>query len=205
MDTRIDLTYAYSNLGLLKLLQNDLAGAENQFRRTLKIRSEVGQLEGVLWALEGLAVVTLKQGNKEQAQRLWEEAKVLRKSIFAPVLPHTSKFIFPAFLNPGKTPDQLAGRPHVKSPAVFKQALEPITPPPFKQPAFIGLEEAVSLSKREFEVLNLVAQGHRTNQIADLLVISPGTVNNHINSIYSKLGVNSRTAAIRYAIDHRLF
>lgn len=205
MDTRIDLTYAYSNMGLLKLLQNDLAGAEHQFRRTLKIRSEVGQLEGVLWALEGLAVVTLKQGNKEQAQRLWEEAKGLRKSIFAPVLPHTSKFIFPAFLNPGKTPDQLAGRSNVKSPVGFKQALEPITPVPFKQPAFVGLDEAVSLSKREFEVLNLVAQGHRTNQIADLLVISPGTVNNHINSIYSKLGVNSRTAAIRYAIDHRLF
>ncbi|MFQ5859425.1 MAG: response regulator transcription factor [Anaerolineae bacterium] len=36
------------------------------------------------------------------------------------------------------------------------------------------------------------------------LVISPRTVQGHLHSIYSKLGVHSRTAATRYALDHNL-
>ena len=68
----------------------------------------------------------------------------------------------------------------------------------------LGLDAPLVLSKRETEVLKLVAQGHSNNQIAKMLVISAGTVNNHLTSIYSKFGVNSRTAAIRYALDRNL-
>lgn len=206
MDTKIDLTYAYSIQGLLKILQNDLAGAEIRFHQALKLRSEVGQLEGVLWAIEGLALVSLKMGKTEQAQKMTTEGQNLRKAIFAPVLPHTLEFILPAFLNHNKPANNLADQP--KSQPAIKDLVEKVpstTTLMVKPPASFGLDEAITLSKREYEVLNLIAQGHRTNQIADLLVISPGTVNTHLNSIYSKLGVNSRTAAIRYAIDHRFF
>ena len=41
-------------------------------------------------------------------------------------------------------------------------------------------------------------------QVAARLVISPRTVNWHLTSIYSKLGVSSRTAATRYAIEQKL-
>jgi len=60
------------------------------------------------------------------------------------------------------------------------------------------------LSGREIEVLRLVAQGLTDAQIAEILVISPRTVNAHLRSIYSKLGITSRNAATRYAIEHRL-
>lgn len=60
------------------------------------------------------------------------------------------------------------------------------------------------LSPRELEVLRLVAQGLSNAQIAARLVIAPGTVNVHLNTIYGKLGVSSRTAATRYALDHGL-
>ncbi len=43
-----------------------------------------------------------------------------------------------------------------------------------------------------------------TTQVAEQLVISPRTVNNHLTSIYSKLGVSSRAAATRYAMEHHL-
>jgi DNA-binding NarL/FixJ family response regulator len=36
------------------------------------------------------------------------------------------------------------------------------------------------------------------------LIISPRTVHSHLNSIYSKLGITSRSAATRYAIEHNL-
>jgi DNA-binding NarL/FixJ family response regulator len=44
----------------------------------------------------------------------------------------------------------------------------------------------------------------REVEVAEQLVISPRTVNFHLTSIYSKLGVSSRAAATRYALEHHL-
>lgn len=56
------------------------------------------------------------------------------------------------------------------------------------------------LTAREVEVLTLLAQGNSTQQIADALYVSPRTAATHINNILGKLGVNSRTAAVAYAM-----
>jgi DNA-binding CsgD family transcriptional regulator len=60
------------------------------------------------------------------------------------------------------------------------------------------------LTAREVEVLRLLAQGLSNTRMAERLVISPRTIHAHIRSIYSKLGLTSRVAATRYAIDHHL-
>jgi len=60
------------------------------------------------------------------------------------------------------------------------------------------------LTVREVEVLRLVAQGMTNEQVAQELVISARTVNSHLTSIYSKIGVTSRSAATRYALEHHL-
>jgi DNA-binding NarL/FixJ family response regulator len=60
------------------------------------------------------------------------------------------------------------------------------------------------LTAREVEVLRVVAQGLTNEQVAERLVISPRTVDTHLTSIYSKIGVSSRSAATRYAIEHHL-
>lgn len=55
------------------------------------------------------------------------------------------------------------------------------------------------LSKREQEILDLLAKGYRYKEIADLLTISYDTVRSHIRNIYDKLQVHSRTeAVVRY-------
>ena len=54
------------------------------------------------------------------------------------------------------------------------------------------------------EVLRLVAQGLTNEQVAEELVISPRTVNTHLTAIYGKIGVPSRSAATRYAIEQHL-
>jgi len=60
------------------------------------------------------------------------------------------------------------------------------------------------LTAREVEVLRLVAQGFTNTQVAAQLVVSPRTVNFHLTSIYSKIGISSRNAATRYAIEQHL-
>lgn len=55
---------------------------------------------------------------------------------------------------------------------------------------------AMSLSKRETEVMDLIATGQSNGQIAQRLFLSEKTVKNHVNRIYAKLGVDSRPTAI---------
>ena len=57
---------------------------------------------------------------------------------------------------------------------------------------------------REVAVLRLVATGLTDAQVADRLVVSPRTVSTHLTSIYGKLGVGSRAAATRFAVEHGL-
>ena len=76
-------------------------------------------------------------------------------------------------------------------------------------PASVPSSESIitypaGLTPREVEVLRLMAQGLTNEQVAQQLVISPRTVDTHLTSIYSKIGVSSRSAATRYAMEHHL-
>jgi HD-GYP domain-containing protein (c-di-GMP phosphodiesterase class II) len=60
------------------------------------------------------------------------------------------------------------------------------------------------LTSRESEILALLAQGRSTKAVAQQLGISPKTVGNHIEHIYTKLGVSNRAGAAMYAMQHGL-
>jgi DNA-binding NarL/FixJ family response regulator len=63
---------------------------------------------------------------------------------------------------------------------------------------------AVKILVTSREVLRLLAQRMTSAHIAEQLIIGVVTVNFHVRSIYSKLGVTSRSAATRYALKHHL-
>ncbi|MBS1719442.1 MAG: response regulator transcription factor [Armatimonadetes bacterium] len=60
-------------------------------------------------------------------------------------------------------------------------------------------QRAVRLTKREIEVLSLIAQGHSSKEAADTLYVSKRTVDFHLANIYDKLQVNNRVQAFRAA------
>lgn len=60
------------------------------------------------------------------------------------------------------------------------------------------------LTKREFEVLQLIARGYSNQEIADELFITLKTVKTHVSNILSKLEVSDRTQATIYAFKHKL-
>ncbi|MDN5916105.1 MAG: response regulator transcription factor [Pseudonocardia sp.] len=63
---------------------------------------------------------------------------------------------------------------------------------------------APPLSPRESDVLRLVVEGLTARQIAGRLVLSPRTVENHVQRLLRKFGVPGRGALVRYAIEHGL-
>ncbi|MFO7752090.1 MAG: alpha/beta fold hydrolase [Desulfobacteraceae bacterium] len=115
-----------------------------------------------------------------------------------------------ATLIPGAQFFPLESRNHIllRSEAAWQDFLEAID-------NFIGNEETkidngtslqffYQLTKREIEVLDLIAQGLSNDQISNRLYISPNTVRNHITNILSKLGVETRSNAIVIARNYGL-
>jgi DNA-binding NarL/FixJ family response regulator len=70
--------------------------------------------------------------------------------------------------------------------------------------ATAGEEVPAGLTPRELEVLRLVAAGKSNREIAATLTISEHTAARHLQNIFAKLGVSSRTAAGAFAFEHDL-
>jgi DNA-binding NarL/FixJ family response regulator len=64
--------------------------------------------------------------------------------------------------------------------------------------------EGTPLTRRELEVLRLIAKGYTSRQIAEELHLSLGTVNSHRANLIGKLALSSRMELVRYAVDHGL-
>ncbi len=96
--------------------------------------------------------------------------------------------------------EPLAARPALARAAILDAVLEapvPVAPPP---PATLPF----GLTAREADVLRLVAMGLPDAEVAARLFVSPHTVGSHLRAVYGKLGVTSRAAATRLALEHGL-
>jgi DNA-binding NarL/FixJ family response regulator len=105
------------------------------------------------------------------------------EAIFGPTIARRLADYFAPPARGSGTPPEQAGREEQETPAS---------------------EYPAGLTAREVEVLKLAARGLTNAQIAQELFLSPRTVHTHLNSIYHKLGVSSRTAATRFASEHGL-
>ena len=83
--------------------------------------------------------------------------------------------------------------------------LPPLAPAPVNGAASADANAAAAvLTKREREILQLVAEGHSNSQLARMLWVTEQTVKFHLSNIYRKLDVANRTEASRWAQIHGL-
>jgi len=209
----------FASQGLISLSQGDFTAARTLLEEGLKIFLELNYKYDTGVSLVGLAAVMAAQGEVERAGWLLSAAEGLRETIGTPLPPalqslhefalatvrmHLSERAFATAWAEGRTmtPEQaLAAQWPVAMPATAPAEPSSVfhLPHPPKSPAHSN-----GLTTRELEVLRLLAQGLTSAQIAERLIIGLVTVNSHVRSIYNKLGVTSRSAATRYAIEHKL-
>jgi DNA-binding NarL/FixJ family response regulator len=72
------------------------------------------------------------------------------------------------------------------------------------RPRLVEAARLEELSRREHDVLRLMARGATNGEIAAELFVSEATVKTHVGAIFTKLGVRDRAAAIIFAFDHGL-
>jgi predicted ATPase/DNA-binding CsgD family transcriptional regulator len=201
-----------SALARVELFQRNYALAQILHEEHMKLCREIGY-KNIASAMEGLASVVMGQGQPAWAAQILGAAEKLRETIGAPLPPVESvaykqsvtaarkllgSQVFASAWDSGRTmtPEQALAK---KDKICLPKSHEVQTSQIFsKHLLFEGL------TAREKDVLRLLAEGFSSVLIAEQLVISLTTVNTHVRSIYSKLGISSRSAATRYAIDHQL-
>ncbi len=166
---------------------------------------ELGDRWFLAVSLDGLAGVISAEGQPDRATRLLGMAEALFEAIGAPLPPHcrpaherTLEAIRARLDRENLAAAWAEGRSMTPEQAVA--ALEQ----PGVEPAAPSSPYPAGLTAREVEVLSLVAEGLTDAQVAEKLFISLRTVNAHLRSIYAKLGVGTRSAATRYAVEHEL-
>lgn len=201
---------------LIATSQRDYTTAHTAYEESLTYARELGIQGLIASCLEGLASVALSEENPRWAARLLSVAEVLRSTsdMQAPPVERTSyectivetrlrlgEKAFAIAWTEGQTMTPEEAFTAQGNTTLVEQALTALHTTSEVQSTPSSL---TGLTRRERDVLRLLAQGLSDAQIAERLVISPRTVNWHLTSIYSKLGVSSRSAATRYAIEHHL-
>ncbi len=215
------IAVGFCDLAGLHLVQGDFTAARTSYEACLKHASAIGDKLLMASCLEGVAAAVVALAGEAElvaeflwAVQLWGAAERVREAIGAPIPPvhraayeqalararlHVDESAFRTAWEHGRsmtTEQVLAARPTAKA----------STPAPVsaRSPAPKPGSAASRLTTREREVLRLLTEGLTNPQIAQRLVVSLPTVNKHVASIFNKLGVNSRSAATRSAMEQHL-
>jgi predicted ATPase/DNA-binding CsgD family transcriptional regulator len=212
----VETDAAYITLGLAGLLgmQGDGASARLLYKECLTLLFECNVfIEQIAGSLEGLASLESGQGKLEQAARLWGAAEALREAIGAPIYPvYRAGYEQAVALTRTQLGEKAFSVAWADGRGMTPEQVLATQEPVSEQVAMLLPSTEVSpsssvlavLTRREREVLRLLAEGLTNPQVAERLVVSLPTVNTHVTSIFNKLGVNSRSAATRYAVEHHL-
>jgi predicted ATPase/DNA-binding CsgD family transcriptional regulator len=206
---RTFLVVALMYLGWAALLQSDSELARALHTEGLELQREVGDRPAASESLGALACVAQAQGGASRAARLLGAAQALREVIGyqqeSGDRALAEPYLAAARSRLGEAAWDVAyaeGREMTFEESVdYALSVEkhPTTPASAPAPGY-----PAGLTPREMQVLRMVAQGMTSAEVAKELFVSTRTVDTHLTSIYHKLGISSRAAATRFALEHGL-
>jgi predicted ATPase/DNA-binding CsgD family transcriptional regulator len=206
---------ALARLGTVALRVGDYQQAATLYGQSLALIWAQGYSESIALGLAGLAELANLLGQPERAARLFGAIEGLHEVSGIRLSPlrraehdravegihaQLDEATFVAAWAEGRTMSLEQILANQEAMPLHRPVL---TAPPSTVTAFAPPLH-VKLTPREMDVLRLLAKGLTSAQIAEQLVIGLVTVNSHVRSIYSKLGVTSRAAATRYILEHHL-
>ncbi|MFL5587674.1 MAG: tetratricopeptide repeat protein [Ktedonobacteraceae bacterium] len=199
--------------GRISFSEGDYAAVRVLMEESLKINRELDYKWNIAVCLEELAAVAAAQGEPVRAVWFMSAAQARREAI-GMSLPSLAQAMHEFTITSVRTQlgeqafDAAWSEGRTMTPEQILVSLEPLPKPALTTPSSASVAPLpplhAGLTPREMEVLRLLAQGLSSAQIAEQLVIGLVTVNSHVRSTYSKLGVTSRAAVTRYAIEHHL-
>jgi non-specific serine/threonine protein kinase len=172
-----------SHFAQVSLRTGDYAEAHRKLEEAVEIQRAVGDKSMLAWTLNTLGDVLLQEGRTSAALDAYSESLSLFREV-----EHRAG-IAEALRKTGNL--TTSGSPTF-SPAARPASAEQLA------------DDHDELTRREIEVLALIAEGLTDSQVAERLVLSTRTVQAHVRSIYSKLNITTRSAATRYAIRRGL-
>ena len=194
--------------------QGNHATARDLYEEGLALsRDLVDNPYDIAFYLEELAELIVPGGEAAWAARLWGAADVLRETCRVPLPPvyHADykQAVAAARVQLGEQTFAAAwaeGRSMTVDQVLASRGVVTISRSHSSSPPASNSLQMYpdGLTTREVEVLGLVALGLSNAEIAEQLVISLLTVKAHMRQLYNKLGISSRSAATRYAIEHHL-
>ena len=198
----------------------DYAAAHVYYHQCLTSGQALGDRYFIIWCLEGVARVATAYGQPLRAVQLLAAGTALRDTLgisqppfrratYAHLLTTLRAQLDDATFVTAWAAGQVMGIDQavlyaLAQPGPVDAMAAPQVPMTLSPASQNGAKPLDSLTNRELDVLRQIATGMTDAQVAATLIISPRTVNAHLRSIYSKLGITSRSAATRYAFDQRL-
>jgi DNA-binding CsgD family transcriptional regulator/tetratricopeptide (TPR) repeat protein len=190
-----NVALALSNLGALAYFHHDLEQAKTHFQESLLVYQKFGRDEGV--AADLLCLAAVAHANAREAEAALLEVRARRiierlgnslaygEQIRSGYALHAARCIFAG----------APTAPWIRAALNLSEILAEGSTPE----GVLAL-----LTKRELDVLRLVAQGRTNNETARELHITVHTVTRHLTHIYTKVGITNRTEAVAFAIRNGL-
>ena len=205
------VTLRLANLADIALLRNRAVEAADLFRQSLAVAWALGHKTVGLVGLVGLARVAAATGYPRRAAQLLGAAEAYGEAIGAPIqIGEREGFERAVALarqtlgEAGLAAEFAVGRALSPEQAVT-DALAPTAEPEATSPSAPSASaNRFHLTRREREVLTLLAQRQTNNEIAEALFVSARTVQSHTISIFTKLGVDNRRDAAALAVRQGL-
>ena len=196
------LALSLAKLGEVIARMGDMATAHRLLSESLSLQHDLGDRSVIDFVLERFAITAAAHAQAERALRLAGAADALRETVGTPLAAAAREGFELSLASARRAmPPALAATAWSEGQAMSMERAIALA---LSTPTRIDPDSTMRLSPREREVASLVAQGLSNRDIAERLVVSERTAENHVQRVLNRLGLRSRAQVAVWAVQNGL-